>query len=191
MPLPVPAKTRRRLVFLFSLPLVFSLVFFGVNLLSERTDIHLIDIQNLERSITELRRLAKDVESNERGFLLTGDSRYLLHLNEAAALLPLRIKICQSYAANRPELKHGINTLANFVQQRFELAKELLEAQREKNFAAALEVEKTGKPDDVMDKVEMATADVLKDVRGIEEANLEREGNLTRWTFIFFSVDPS
>jgi len=188
MPLPVPAKTRRRLVFLFSLPLVFSLVFFGVNLLSERTDIHLIDIQNLERSITELRRLAKDVESNERGFLLTGDSRYLLHLNEAAALLPLRIKICQAYAVSRPELKHGINTVANFVQQRFELAKELLEAQREKNFAAALEVEKTGKPDDVMDKVETATADVLKDVRGIEEANLEREGNLTRWTFIFFSV---
>jgi signal transduction histidine kinase len=188
MPLPVPAKTRRRLAFLFSLPLVFSLVFFGVELLSERTDIHLLEMQNLERSISELRRLAKDVESNERGFLLTGDSRYLLHLNEAAALLPVRINICQAYAVNRPELKPGIRDFAAMVTTRFQLAKELLVTQKEKTFAAALEFEKAGNPDKAMDQLETTVTKLLKEIRGIEEANLARERNLNRWTFIFFSV---
>jgi len=188
MPLPVPAKTRRRLAFLFSLPLVFSLVFFGVELLSERTDIHLLEMQNLERSISELRRLAKDVESNERGFLLTGDSRYLLHLNEAAALLPVRIKICRAYAINRPELKDGIDDVSAYVTTRFQLAKELLTAQKEKNFAAALELEKAGDPDKIMDQLETKVTNLLNAIRGIEEANLDRERRLNRWTFFFFSV---
>ncbi len=103
MPLPVPTKTRRRLAFLFSVPLAFSLVFFGVELLAERTDIRLLEIQNLQTSISELPRLAKDAESNERGFLLTGDERNLLMLNQAAEILPSQIKICEGYAASLAE----------------------------------------------------------------------------------------
>src|SRR6202034_863960 len=115
MPLPVPEKTRRRLAFLFSLPAVFSLVFFGVELLSERTDIHLLEVQNLQTSVYELSELAKDAESAERGFLLTGDRSYLRPLHEASFWLPSRVATCKAYAVNHPELLPGISNVADLV----------------------------------------------------------------------------
>jgi len=188
MPLPVPTKTRQRLAFLFSLPLAFSLVFFGVELLTERTDIRLLELQNLQTSISQLRNLAKDVESSERGFLLTGDRRYLRPFNEASALLPSRIEICRAYARNRPELKDGINKVVNEVNLRFGVARQILAAQSEKNFGAARDLEMAGDPDKEMGEVENAVNDLLGQVRQIEQKNLDRERNLNTWTFIFFSV---
>jgi signal transduction histidine kinase len=189
MPLPVPAKTRQRLAFLFSLPLVFSLVFVGVEMLSERTDIRLLEIQNLRTSISELRRLAKNAESSERGFLLTGDKSYLQPLNEAALLLPLRIKICQGYAVNHPELQPKIEAIYALVQTRFSWAQQLqVLAQRDNNLEGALDQEKTGMPDLVMGRIDNAVNELLKKIGELEEDNLERERNLNRWTFIFFAA---
>jgi len=189
MPLPVPTKTRQRLAFLFSLPLVFSLVFFGVELLSERTDIRLLEIQNLRTSISELGRLAKNAESSERGFLLTGDKSYLQPLDEAKILLPLRFKICEGYAVNHPDLRKKIIDLYALVQTRFNWAEQLqLLAQRDNNLEGALDQEKTGVPDAVMGRIDNAVNELLKGIGELEEFNLERERNLNRWTFFFFAV---
>jgi len=188
MPLPVPANTRSRLAFLFSLPAVFSLVFFGVELLSERADIHLLEIQNLQTSVSELSRLAKDAESSERGFLLTGDRNYLRPLNEAAALLPSRIQICRAYAANRPELLPTVDKVAGLVKDRFTLAALMLEEQKDRNFAAAIEQEKGDDRDHIMNQLEFNVNKLLGQIHELERANLDRESDLNRWTFIFFSV---
>jgi signal transduction histidine kinase len=188
MPLPVPEKTRRRLVFLFSLPLVFSLVFFGVELLSERTDIRLLEVQNLHTSVSELRRLAKNAESSELRFLLTGDTSYLRPLHEAYALLPSRIEICRAYASNRPELKPAIEDIFKKVKERFDLADQLLKVQRESGLGAALELEKQHESDFAMGGLEKSVDELLKQIRDIEDKNLDRERRLNRWTFFFFSV---
>lgn len=188
MPLPVPAKTRRRLAFLFSVPLAFSLVFFAFELLAERTDIRLLEIQNLQTSISELPRLAKDAESNERGFLLTGDERNLLQLNQAADLLPSQITICEGYAANRPGLGPEVEKVAKLVRQRFDLARAVLATQRDKGFAAALELTKTDRADNVMDQLQASVQALRSDVNDLESADLVHERNLNRWTFVFFSV---
>ena len=188
MALPVPEKTRRRLAFLFSLPLVFSLVFFGVELLSERTDIHLLEIQNLQTSISELRRLAKNAESSELRFLLTGDTSYLRPLHEARALLPSRIEICRAYASNRPELQPAINHIFGLVKERFDLADLLLQKQQEGGLGAALAFEKDKEPSFAMSALEKSVDELLGTIHEIEEKNLDRERRLSRWTFIFFSV---
>jgi signal transduction histidine kinase len=188
MPLPVPEKTRRRLVFLFSLPLVFSLFFFGVELLSERTDIHLLEVQNLQTSISELRRLAKNAESSELRFLLTGDTSYLRPLHEAAALLPSRIEICRAYASNSPELKPAIDNIFKKVNERFDLADQLLKVQRDSGLGAALELEKERESDFAMSRLENSFDELLKRIGDIEEKSLDGERKLNRWTFIFFSA---
>jgi signal transduction histidine kinase len=188
MPLPVPAKTRRRLAFLFSLPAVFSLVFFGVELFSERTDIHLLEIQNLQTSISELSRFAKDAESAERGFLLTGERAYLRPLNEDSFWLHSRVDACKNYAVNHPDLLPSIQRVAELVQDRLTLAKQLTSARDEKDFAAAIEREKAGDPDHKMNELQNAVNKLLVEIRRIEQANLDRVSGLNRWTFIFFSV---
>jgi signal transduction histidine kinase len=188
MPQSVPEKTRRRLAFLFSLPAAFSLVFFGVELLSERTNIRLLEIQNLQTSVSELNLLAKDAESSERGFLLTGDRSYLRPLVEAAALLPSRIQLCKAYAATRPELIPGIQEVAQDVQSQFNHAQKLLDTQHEKSFAAAIDLVKAGESEKTMSALEGSMNKLLGQIHDIEQANLDRLRDLNRWTFIFFSV---
>jgi len=188
MPLAVPLKTRRRLAFLFSLPAAFSLIFFGVELLSERADIHSLEIQNLEGSVSELRRLAKEAESSERGFLLMGDKNYLRPLREAQALLKSRIGICEGFAANHPDLEPQVKEVADLVNERFANADEVLREQSEKSLAAAIDREKLGISDHTMDQIERAVGSLLQEIRKRELDDLERERELSRLTFIFFSV---
>lgn len=133
MPLPVPLKTRRRLAFLFSLPAAFSLTFFGVELLSERAVIHSLEIQNLQNSVSQLERLAKDTESAERGFLLTGDRDYLLPIDEAEHLLPSRIEVCKAFALSHPGFDSQVTEIARLVQQRIGLADNIRDTQRKES----------------------------------------------------------
>lgn len=188
MPLPVPTNTRRRLAFLFSVPLAFSLVFFLVQLAAERADIYLLEIQNLQTSIRELRLLAKEAESSERGFLLIGDDSYLFPLEQANAILPAQVKFCQGYAKDWPSLGPDIDKVAALVQQRIAQANKILDTQRTKGFAAALELTRSGAGDKTMDELSRRTTDLLKNVTNIEASYLEHERTLNRWTFVFFSV---
>jgi signal transduction histidine kinase len=188
MPLPVPTHTRRRLILLFSVPLLFSILFFGVNLASQGTDIHLLEIQSFQSSVTELRLLARDAESAERGFLLTGDDRYLLPLEQANAMVPTQVKFCLGYANDHPALRSDIKAVTSLVQKRFAQANQLLETQRQRGFAAALEVTKSGEADRTMDDLRKHVGELLKKVDTIEEGYLSHSRNLNRWTFIFFAV---
>jgi signal transduction histidine kinase len=186
--LPVPINTRRRLAFLFSVPLAFSLVFFLVQLAAERADIYLLEIQNLQSSVRELRLLAKQAESSERGFLLIGDDRYLFPLEQANAILPTQIKFSRGYAKDWPALQPDIEKVAALVEKRLALANKILETQRTKGFAAALELTRSGAGDRTMDELTKTTNDLLKKVNTIESSYLEHERTLNRWTFVFFSV---
>jgi signal transduction histidine kinase len=188
MPLPVPLKTRRRLAFLFSLPAAFSLTFFGVELLSERAVIHSLEIQNLQNSVSQLERLAKDTESAERGFLLTGDRDYLLPIDEAEHLLPSRIEVCKAFALSHPGFDSQVAEVARLVQQRIGLADNIRDTQRKEGFNAAIDLEKAGDPNHIMNQLENAVNVLLSQIRNLEQVNLERERNLNRWTFIFFSA---
>jgi signal transduction histidine kinase len=188
MPLPVPTNTRRRLAFLFSVPLAFSLVFFLVQLAAERADIYLLEIQNLQSSVRELRLLAKQAESSERGFLLIGDDRYLFPLEQANAILPTQIKFAKGYGSDWPALQPGIEKATALVEKRLAQANKTLETQRTKGFAAALELTRAGEADKTMDELTKTTTDLLKSVNDIESSYLEHERTLNRWTFVFFSV---
>ncbi|HEY1948165.1 MAG TPA: ATP-binding protein [Bryobacteraceae bacterium] len=188
MPLPVPANTRRRLVFLFSVPFAFSLVFFIVEILAERTDIHLLQIQNLQTNIAQLRMSAKDAESGERSFLLTGDDHYLLPLNQAEAILQTQVNFCREYAKDQPTLLPGIDKVAGLLRKRFDEADLVLHTQQSKGFAAAIELTKSGRADSAMDEFLIGVNHLLEDVSREEDNYLRHQRNLNRWTFVFFST---
>jgi signal transduction histidine kinase len=188
MPLPVPANTRRRLVFLFSVPFAFSLVFFIVEILAERTDIHLLQIQNLQTNIAQLRMSAKDAESGERSFLLTGDDHYLLPLNQAEAILQTQVNFCREYAKDQPTLQPGIDKVAGLLRKRFDEADLVLRTQQSKGFAAAIDLTKSGRADRTMDEFLIGINHLLEDVSKEEDNYLRHQRNLNRWTFVFFST---
>jgi signal transduction histidine kinase len=185
----VYAQTRRRLALLFSLPLAFTVLFFVVDLATERTDIDLLRIQNLNSGILQLRSLANDVQAGERGFLLTGDERYLVPLDQANASLQSQIDSCLRYASDEPRhLQAQVEEITALVKTRFEQANQVMKTQRTQGFAAAVDLAKSNGSEETMDRIRRRIG-ALQTKLDVQQSNyLESQRRLNRWRFIFFAI---
>src|SRR5665213_927864 len=96
MATPVQSKTKRRLALLFTVPIAFSLIFFLADTQAENTDISILSTQNLRFTLNTLRALSQDAETSERGFLLTGDERYLLPYNQAKLQVRTQLELSRN-----------------------------------------------------------------------------------------------
>ncbi len=174
---------------LFCLPLAFTVVFFAVTLLTEHTDIGLLRIQNLSSSISRLRSLAGDIESGERGFLLTGDERYLLPLNQASSVLSSQIDACLRYAKEEPpDVELQVQRIAGLVRERLDQANQVLSVQKMRGFAAALDVARLGNSEATMNNVRLVTGDLRVRLGAEQSAYLSSQRTLNYSAFIFFIV---
>jgi signal transduction histidine kinase len=186
MNLPDHTNTKRRLAFLFSIPLAFSLLFFLVDIASERTDTQLLDIQSLASSVDQLRSLATDAEAGERGYLLMGEDRYLLPLQQATREFPIQVRACLNLADQEPALRPQIERLASLVTERFAQAEAVLQLQRAKGLHAALESVRSGHSEGTMDEIRKTVRRLLRDLDAQRDAYLANEHKLRNFTFGFF-----
>lgn len=191
MAIPVQSKTKRRLALLFTVPIAFSLIFFLADTQAENTDIAIVSMQNLRSSLDTLRALSQDAETSERGFLLTGDERYLLPFGQAKSQLKAQIELCRNVFKDHPDLADSLNKLINLVQFKFEQVDKVLQAQRSAGFAAALEYVKSGTEQDTMDEIRRAIDQMqLKLGRQLTDAH-EHQRNVNRGVFIFFIISTA
>ena len=186
MPVSSPKQTRQRLGVLFSLPLFFCLVFFLFQLGTEKTDIHLLEIQNLESSVNSLNAMAKDTESSERGYLLTGDITLLSPFRQAQLTLPKEVASLGVYSKNRPELKRSLEELSDLVQKRLTVTERVLQAQKADGFGTAIDVTKQSEADQTMNNLRRKSLDVLKVLSAQEDAYIRNQHNLSSAAFIVF-----
>lgn len=185
----VHGHTRRRLALLFSVPLAFSLLFFFVSLETEHTDIGLLRIENVSAAVLQLRSLANDVESGERGFLLTGDERYLSPLEHANASLPTQIESCRSYVKDEPgALRNKIEDFISLVTRRSDLATRVLKVQQAQGFAAAVDLAKSDGSEEVMNRIRLATGDLQTGFAYARSDYMDSQRSLNHWAFISFAV---
>lgn len=188
MSLPDHTGTRRRLAFLFSIPLAFTLLFFLVDVASERTDTQLLDIQSLSSAVDQLRALATDAESGERGYLLMNEDRYLLPLQQATREFPIQVRACLKFAEQEPALRPQIERLASLVTQRFAQAENVLQMERTSGLHAALEAMRSGESEVTMDDIRKSVRKLLRDLDAQRDAYLANEHKLRNFTFGFFIV---
>ena len=185
----VYTQTRRRLVLLFSLPLAFSVLFFGVDLLTEHTDIDLLRIQNLSTGIAQLRSLANDAQAGERGFLLTGDERYLVPLEHATASLDTQVDSCLRYAKDEPAtLRNQVIAITNLAKSRLKDATQVISTQRSQGFAAAVDLARSNGSEDAMNRLRRRIGDLQAKLEDEHSSYLDNQHRLNRWRFIFFAV---
>lgn len=188
MSLPDHTGTRRRLAFLFSIPLAFSLLFFLVDVASERTDTQLLDIQSLSSAVDQLRALATDAESGERGYLLMNEDRYLLPLQQATREFPIQVRTCLKFAEQEPALRPQIERLASLVTQRFAQAENVLHLQRTNGLHDALEAMRSGQSEVTMDEIRRSVRKLLRDLDDQRNSYVANEHRLRNFTFGFFVV---
>lgn len=188
MSVPVHTNTRRRLALLFSVPLAFSLLFLWLNLAAERTDTRLIRIQDLSSSVAQLRSLANDAESGERGFLLSGDEHYLAPLEQASASLPGQIASCLRSANDLPGFDGQVRTIAELVRKRFEEANRVLTVERTSGLPAAVALTTSGESEQTMNNIRRAVSRFQTNLNKEQDATLDSERALNRSAFFFFVI---
>ncbi len=188
MSLPVHSKTRRRLAALFSVPLAFSLVFFFVSQQAEHRETRLLEIQRLATCVTQLRAHARDAESGERGFYLTGDERYLAPLRQAEDSLPMWVRQSEAYAHERPVHLRQTEALIKLVKTRFDQAKTGVEQKRAGQLAHDLLATNLNQGQDTMDAIRKQARDLLQALDGEEVAVLDAQTVSSRWSFGIFFV---
>jgi signal transduction histidine kinase len=181
-----PKQTRQRLGALFSLPLFFCIVFFLFQLETEKTSIHLLEIQNLEDSVNTLEATAKDSESSERGFLLTGEVTMLSPYEQAKITLPKQITSIAFYSKDRSKLQAELNRLSDLVQRRLDETNYVLALQKQKGFAAAIERTRSGPGDVIMQKLRYSSLSLLGELSNQEDQYLKNQRTLNTGAFVFF-----
>ncbi len=187
MTVSVEKRTRRRFALLFCVPLVFSLLFFLIDVMSERIDTRLLETHTLHSSISELWSLAQHAESAERGFLLTGNERELAPLRHANSMLDAEIHSCLSAAASERDLLPRVRLLAKLLRQRFEQAEFAVRTMRTSGANSALTLVGSGTTEQAtMNQIHKTTIDLLYALDVKERTYLEREHRINEASFGFF-----
>jgi signal transduction histidine kinase len=186
MTLPVEKRTRRRLAVLFCVPLAFSVLFFLIDVMSERTDTRLLQTHMLHSSVSQLWSLAQDAESAERGFLLTGNEHDLMPLQAGNAMLEVQINTCVREASGQRDLEPRVAEVAQLAHERFQQADAVVKTMRIEGKEPAVDVIRTRAGERIMNQLHRATIDLLYALDVRERGYLEHEHRINEASFGFF-----
>jgi len=188
MALAVQSKTRRRLALLFTVPLAFSLVFFITNTQASNIDIEILSAQNLKSSLGNLLAFSQDAETSERGYLLTGDERYLGPYLQAKLQLNTQIELCRTLFKDHPDLRDDVEELIHRIQYKFDQVAKALDIQKTAGFTAAVNYVKSGADQDTMDEIRRSIDSMqLQLAKELTNAH-DRQRSIDRVVFLFFLV---
>ena len=87
----------------------------------------------LERIIS----FAKDAETGQRGYLITGENRYLEPYRSAVGAIDEQLKLLEDLAANNGDLRSGLPALKGRIESRMAILREAIDARRTQGFIAA------------------------------------------------------
>src|SRR5579875_2734319 len=188
MNLPAQSNTRRRLALLFCVPLIVSLVFLILDLQTEHTDLLLSRAQDLSSSVTKLASLARDAESGERGYLLYGDERYLMPLQQVNAELPTDIHSSLRNAKEVSKFQRPVEEIVRLVKNRVSQANQVVETERATGLSAAVDLARTDAEDLTMNQLRRAVDDLTRNLSRETSAYRTSEHQLGHSAFFSFLI---
>jgi CHASE3 domain sensor protein len=176
---PASPHSRQSLVLLCALAVVLL-----IGLLSYRTQIafgrHAKELETAQRVVSGINALLlslTNAETGQRGFLLTGDERYLGPYRQARANIPVLLKSLRTVSMAYPDQTQRIESLNPPVNEKLEELERTIELRRGKGLDAALAVVRTDRGERAMDQVrgicsEIRTAAIGRQTQYSEEARV-------------------
>jgi signal transduction histidine kinase/DNA-binding response OmpR family regulator len=138
-----------------------------IGIVSYRNTVQLIDTSHREnhsyRVITKLQNLSsriKDAETGQRGYILTGNTRYLEPYNAAIAVVEQNLNDLRQLTSDNPSQQNRITTLEPLVNRRIALIQQTLTLQNTQGFEAARQIILTHEGKDLMDRIRAILADI-------------------------------
>lgn len=136
--------------------------------------------QQVQLELAEFESLLKDAETGQRGYLYTGDARYLEPYNNALAQGNPHVAKLAELTADNPRQRERVARLRTLKQQKLdELAQTLMAFDEgEKELAKSLMLSGRGKA--TMDEIRALTAEMRREESSMESARLQSVSDSTR-----------
>ncbi|MEJ1972566.1 MAG: CHASE3 domain-containing protein [Lacunisphaera sp.] len=112
----------------------------------------------------------KDAETGQRGYVITGDEKYLAPFQAAQSEIGGEIKSLRDLTKDNPNQQRRLDRLEPLISGRdgkfFEL-QESIEARRDKGFDAALQIVRTDRGRSIMDDIRKIVQEMVDDENGL------------------------
>jgi PAS domain S-box-containing protein len=136
--------------------------------------------QLVQLELAEFESLLKDAETGQRGYLYTGDPRYLEPYNNAVAQGYPHITRLAELTIDNPRQRERVARLRTLKEQKlYELA-ETLRVYDEGNKELARSVMLSGRGKSTMDEIRTLTAEMRREESSLEAARLQEVSNSTQ-----------
>ncbi len=109
--------------------------------------------QELMDAIAQERSLVTDIETGQRGFLLTDDMVYLQPYEQALARMPAQQAKLRALTAGDPALERDARDLESLVNAKIREMKKTIQLRMDKGIAEAVDVVKTGRGRQLMSSI--------------------------------------
>ncbi len=119
-------------------------------------------INRLEQLLSDV----KDAETGQRGYILTGEKRYLRPYQEALANIEPEIEDLKNLTSSQPNQQKQILTLESLIAAKLAELNHTIDLRQNLGFAAALQVVRTDKGQNLMDEIRKIITDLENQEKG-------------------------
>jgi CHASE3 domain sensor protein len=149
-----------------------------------------IAVERVTRTLTFLQQLEgvgstlKDAETGQRGYLLTGEERYVEPYSAANTSIPSLLSTLREQASDDSE-RASIDALAGLIQQKLQELGETIALKRAGDSAGALQIVRTDRGKAVMDRIRTLIADLESRARTeltTRQNEFQRAVTLSTWS---------
>ena len=168
-----------------------------IGLVSYRTTQKLIDtnreVENSQAVLAVLQAALssmKDIETGERGYIITGDARFLDPHNAAAAQLKIFLRDLQSLTANSPAQQERLPRLDRAISEKLRFDDEAIRTRETQGLEAAARIVSTGHGRALMDEIRRQFAEMTQEEETLVHAqarDAERRALIARVTMAVFA----
>ena len=136
--------------------------------------------QQVQLELAQFESLLKDAETGQRGYLYTGDPRYLEPYNHAVAQGNPHVTRLAELTADNPRQQERVARLRTLKQQKLDELAQTLKAFDEGEKELARSIMLSGRGKETMDEIRALTAEMRREESSLEAARLQAVSDSTR-----------
>jgi PAS domain S-box-containing protein len=183
---------KKRIVAGFGLSLAILIT---IGVVSYKSELKYIDTSRLVvktqmilKKLEIVLTMITNAETGQRGYIITGDDRYLEPYHVAIANIGQEIKKLRGLTYDKPIQQRRLDALEPLLAEKLKGLKERIDLRKNKGFEVAAQEVRTGKGRMVMDKIRKLITEMEDDERELlKQKTAEAEINARRMIFIITS----
>ena len=183
----IETKTRTLLVLASVILVMLNALFYWSFLKQKETSDRVNRSRKILQELETVLSSAKDAETGQRGYLLTGRESYLEPYNIAVKTIDQQIKQLKTLTVANPDQQQQIKSLEPLLTQKLAELKQTIDLRKNQGFKAAASVVLTNRGEQLMDQMRKLIQQMKEDEnQQLQNWLTEKEENAQReqWTFL-------